>query len=291
MHWNKDAPHLIELLIICIGIPAACVLGWARVSLGPAHGSSFADTRAAVSRPGLPSRSSGIGKGGVKTIQDKGRTAYLTFDGGPSAYTPRLLTELRAAGVKATFFVTFKGVDSAQKRAWLREEAEAGEALGVRSWTDDSRRIYASPQAFAEDYARMRQVIVEATGVVPHVCRFPGGTAGSLSASYGGMSTPRLNAIAQGMGLKPYGWNAGGEDTAASVAAAALAQQVLRDANGKPAAVILLHDTDAASVDAVPAIIAGLRSQGCRFGVLAPAAPSLQRHEAAKSSPVRKITA
>lgn len=297
MHWNKDVPHLIELLAVCIGIPAACILGWARVSLWSGHAPSPIPAASALHARGASGRSAGIRGAGANKAKDaagSGKTAYLTFDDGPAEYTQGLLAELKAAHVKATFFISFAGQDSAQKRDWLRQEAADGEALGVHSWSHDYPRIYSSPQAFAEDYAKMRQVIIDSTGVAPQVCRFPGGTGNtvSIAASHGNVVMPRIDAAAEAMGLKPFDWNAGGEDTAVpSITAGALAQDVLRDAGGKSSVVILLHDTREEAVDAVPAIVAGLRAQGYRFGVLTRAVPPLQQGYAAKTSLVNKITA
>lgn len=84
-------------------------------------------------------------QGDAATSSD-GKIAYLTFDDGPSEYTPRLLQILQQNSIKATFFITFMGHDTPQNRAWVQQEVADGETIGEHSWTHNYAYIYSNEQ-------------------------------------------------------------------------------------------------------------------------------------------------
>ncbi len=210
-----------------------------------------------------------------------GKVAYLTFDDGPSSLTPRVLEVLQENDVKATFFVAFMGVDSADNRSWIKQIADAGHTLGVHSWTHDYKTIYKSEDAFLEDFNKMKDVIQEATGIDPKVSRFPGGIGNSVSitASGGEEIMPELVEDVKAMGITPFDWNAGGEDaTKPYPTTDELVDAVLNDAEGHDTVVILLHaERHEFSIDAVPEIVKQLREKGYTFEMMTPDSPTIQQ--------------
>lgn len=209
-----------------------------------------------------------------------GKVAYLTFDDGPSATTPKLLDVLKQNNVKATFFIAFMGVDSQQKRDYLKQEADAGNVLGVHSWTHDYDTIYANEKAFLDDFNKMKDVITAATGITPNLCRFPGGIGNtvSITAAGGNVIMPTLMQDVKNMGFTAFDWNAGGEDAETPYPTAdKLAQDVLNDAKGHDNVVILLHDAHQFTIDAVPTIVKSLRDQGYTFALLTPQSIPVQQ--------------
>src|SRR5437763_994599 len=56
-----------------------------------------------------------------------GCTVYLTFDDGPSVYTPQILSELEAKGVPATFFVL--GERAVQYPSYVQREHADGDGI------------------------------------------------------------------------------------------------------------------------------------------------------------------
>jgi peptidoglycan/xylan/chitin deacetylase (PgdA/CDA1 family) len=208
------------------------------------------------------------------------KVAYLTFDDGPSKVTSDLLSVLDDLDVKATFFVSFAGSDSAEKRALLKQESDAGHVVGVHTWTHDYYTIYANEENFLEDFNKMKEVITESTGKTPNVCRFPGGASNtvSITASGGEIIMPQLAELVQDMGFQFFDWNAGGYDAEKPYPTASeLASKVINDAEGRDTVVILLHDTHDFTVDAVPEIVNELRSQGYTFKTLTPDSPAVQQ--------------
>ncbi|HKO90417.1 MAG TPA: polysaccharide deacetylase family protein [Polyangiaceae bacterium] len=85
----------------------------AEAALVPGASSSQGDQECSSPRPNgidewySPLRPLGVGYPGGPNLLPRG-VAYLTFDDGPSEWTPRFLDILKEKGVKATFFVTAK---------------------------------------------------------------------------------------------------------------------------------------------------------------------------------------
>ena len=109
----------------------------------------------------------------LRVAVDARRLAF-TFDDGPSPYnTYPVLTALRNAGIKATFFLVGVNVRSFPQIA--RHIAEEGHELGNHS-------IYHTPYnagALAGQIPGNQGIIRSATGVTPVVHRAPGLTRGS----------------------------------------------------------------------------------------------------------------
>lgn len=208
------------------------------------------------------------------------KIAYLTFDDGPSEYTPQLLKILKENNVKATFFITFMGKDTPEKRSWIKLEADDGHALGVHSWTHNYSIVYANEDSFVQDFNTMNDIIISATGVQPKVCRFPGGIGNSvfIKASKGKIKMSKLVADVNTMGFKAFDWNAGGEDARTPYPTKdQLVQDVLKDSKNRDNVVILLHDIHKFTVEAVPDIIKQLKSQGYTFDKLTPESKTVQQ--------------
>jgi peptidoglycan/xylan/chitin deacetylase (PgdA/CDA1 family) len=208
------------------------------------------------------------------------KVAYLTFDDGPTSVTPHLLDVLKENNVKATFFITFMSLDTAQKRAWLKQEVDDGYTIGVHSWSHKYDVIYANEQNFLNDFNKMKDIIVSATGVQPKVCRFPGGIGNtvSITASGGQIIMPKLVADVKAMGFTPFDWNAGGEDADTPYPTTEqLVKDILNDAKGHNDVVILMHDTHEFSIDVVPEVVQNLRAQGYTFKMLTPSSQKMQQ--------------
>lgn len=216
----------------------------------------------------------------AQNTTNQGKVAYLTFDDGPSSLTPHLLDVLQENDVKATFFVAFMSEDTADKRAWIKQIADAGHTIGIHSWSHEYKTIYKNEQAFLDDFNKMKGIIKEATGIDSNICRFPGGIGNSVSitASGGEEIMPTLVEDVQAMGIKPFDWNAGGEDASTPYPTTdELVQDVLNDAEGHDTVIILLHERHEFSIDAVTEIVKQLRAQGYTFEMLTPDSPTVQQ--------------
>ena len=198
---------------------------------------------------------------------NKKKVCYLTFDDGPSARTPEVLEILERYGVKATFFVV--GKDTEQSRQWMKQIVDAGHTIGVHSYTHTYRKIYASVEAYLEDFAKEYHIIEEATGVAPQIFRFPGG---SINA-YNGHIYQEIVAEMTRRGFVYFDWNrSNGDAVRKPPAAAVLAQNALDRLGASSRVVVLMHDSKghATTVAALPAIIEGYRNAGYTLEALTP---------------------
>lgn len=193
-------------------------------------------------------------------------TVYLTFDGGPSAGTARILEVLKQQNVKATFFVT-GGLDEAGCQL-LREIDEQGHTLGMYGCSRDYAAVYHSVESYLNDVYPVFTQIKEVTGKTPVVFRFPGGSINSYNTEI----YQELTAEMIRRGFVPCDWNVSGGDAGVTAGSAEeIAFKVVESMREIERGFVLLHDTGrTAAADALPDMIEGLRKQGFCFSGLTP---------------------
>ena len=171
-----------------------------------------------------------------------GKRIALTFDDGPSPYTPQVLSVLHHKHAKATFFEIGEQVSS-ESRAVVK----AGQEIADHSYhheTDPSR------SSMAATNSRIRSV----TGFEPCLFRPPGGAYNSRvvhDAHALGMTTVIWN-------VDPRDWSTPGSD--------AIYSRVVSGA--RPGAIVVMHDgggNRSETVAALPRIIRTLRGRGYHF--------------------------
>ena len=195
------------------------------------------------------------------------QTVYLTFDDGPSSYTPEILAILERYNIKATFFVV--GKTDEQSQQWMRDIVAAGHTLGMHSYTHEYRTIYDSVEAFLADMDGVYRLIESATGQAPTIFRFPGGSINSYNAS----NYQQLISEMVRRGFVYFDWNVTNGD--ASYGSPVSVDQLTRNALeglGRTRAIVLMHDSANRrnTVAALPAIIEGYRNAGYDFAPLTP---------------------
>ena len=108
---------------------------------------------------------------GVKNCIDRNMWA-LTFDGGPTDNTWRILDELGKRNIKATFFVT--GSQVRQNDNILRAMHNQGHQIGISSWSNSLLTSLTNDQIVAE-IGWTAKLIRDVTGVTPMYFRPPWG--------------------------------------------------------------------------------------------------------------------
>ena len=197
------------------------------------------------------------------------KVIYLTFDDGPSENTARLLDVLDAYGVKATFFVTGRNPDYVNL---IGEIYARGHSVGVHTASHDYDAIYASEEAFFADFLKMQDIIAEQTGVRTTLLRFPGGSSNTVSNFNPGVMT-RLTQAVTDMGYQYFDWNVTAADTASNATFATVVENVEEGVAQHDASVVLQHDTNKFSVDAVETILRWAQENGYTFRPLDPTSP------------------
>ncbi|HEV2450516.1 MAG TPA: polysaccharide deacetylase family protein [Streptosporangiaceae bacterium] len=194
-----------------------------------------------------------------------GKTVALTFDDGPGASTPGILSILARYGVTATFFNL--GQNMAAQPALVRQEAGTGYMLGNHTWDHpDMAGLSTSAQAAEMDRTIAEQVSL--VGSAPCAFRPPYG--------YPDYNSTTLS-LAQQRRMKVWLWSVDTEDWMANGSSSsywvhriiALAEQ---EGGVLQHPVVLMHNApagDPATVLALPAIISYFRSRGYTFVNLA----------------------
>jgi len=186
---------------------------------------------------------------------------YLTFDDGPSEHTARLLDVLKKYKVKATFFVTGRGEDEMIKR-----EFDEGHSIGLHTFSHDYAYIYQNLEAFFGDLYAVQDRVKKVTGHTSTLMRFPGGSSNTVSARYdrGARIMSRLIYAVEERGFKYFDWNISSGDAGGATTADEVFNNVTsRFHEGE--LVVLQHDTQGFSVDAVERIIQFGLKNGYQF--------------------------
>lgn len=195
------------------------------------------------------------------------KVMYLTFDDGPGPYTDRLLKILDQNNVKATFFVT-NGYPKYQN--CIAQEAKAGHAVGVHSYTHDYKIIYSSQKAFWNDYDKMDDIIFKQTGSHAQLMRFPGGSSNTVSRHYGKGIMTKLARDTKTRGLTYVDWNAMAGDAGEVKTASGVYNYIVKTTGKQKQVIVLCHDIKPYTVDAMDRVIKWAKSQGYTFKTVTP---------------------
>ncbi len=169
----------------------------------------------------------------------------LTYDDGPTAATTQsLLSALRAAHARATFFDL--AANARQTPELVLAQQRAGMWIGNHTYSHPHLTQIGEPAAFQE-IASTQEVLRLITGRPPVLFREPyGETDDQVRAD---IASLRLLEVLWTVDSRDWA----GATTAEIVAAADTLQ---------PGGIILMHDWAQASIDAVPQIVAHLSSRG-----------------------------
>jgi peptidoglycan/xylan/chitin deacetylase (PgdA/CDA1 family) len=186
---------------------------------------------------------------------DSGAVA-LTFDDGPSPeHTPKILTLLDSARIKATFFVIGRKAEAHPQI--IRAIKARGHAIGLHSYAHHRLFSLRSLRYVRADLERGRKAIEAITGEPPILFRPP----------IGHMS-PRIAKAVDELGLVVVGWSIRALDGIAGARPTEVAERVT--SRLEPGAIVLLHDAaerddrTPASVEALPAILEAMKREGLK---------------------------
>jgi len=182
-----------------------------------------------------------------------GKRIALTFDDGPSGLTSRLLTELAARNVVATFFVLGQQVDAHPGIA-ARIVQEGHEIASHTYSHPELTRMSAA--GIRSEFHRTREAIYNATGIIPAVFR----------PTYGAMNQTVQNVAAE-FGYPIILWSVDTRDWESRNVNSILSHFV--DGNGnvriREGDIILMHDIHAPTIDAAIRAVDILLANGFTF--------------------------
>ncbi len=202
-------------------------------------------------------------------VDPEGKVIYLTFDDGPGPSTDRLLDVLAYYNVKATFFVTGLYPDYADCVGRAYRE---GHSIGVHSMSHNYRRVYASEEAFLEDFSAVQELIREQTGEESRIFRFPGGSSNTVSRFNRGIMT-RLTRMMSDMGYVYFDWNVTSGDAGETTSTEQVLQNIVDGCSAREQSIVLQHDSKDFSVAAVERVIVWGLTNGYGFAALDETSP------------------
>lgn len=187
-------------------------------------------------------------------------TAHLTFDDGPSLITETVLKVLAEKNVKGTFFIVGRQLDKPENQERLKLAASEGHTIGIHTESHDYARIYASVEAFLEDFYKVWSRIKEITGVAPEIFRFPGGSINGYN--YGIYQEIIAEMVRRGFTY--YDWNVSAQDASANNLTPEVLTENATNTRGLKRIIVLMHDSDsrANTAAALPGIIDSLIAKG-----------------------------
>lgn len=200
----------------------------------------------------------------VKASDEK--VCYLTFDDGPSeTVTPKILDTLEQYDVQATFFIVASQIKG--NEALLQRMIQDGDTICIHANVHEYETIYASVDAYLEDFAAAYDAIYAATGYRVQGFRFPGGSNNGVLTSDDELYSEIVTEM-QRRGFEYYDWNAyDGDAEGSSVPAPAdLANRAVDEVlqSSRNDVIVLMHDTYGKenTAAALSSIIEQLRSEG-----------------------------
>jgi len=198
------------------------------------------------------------------------KVVYLTFDDGPTKYTPEILKILDEHDILATFFV----VGNREHTHFMSDIVERGHAIGLHSYNHDFDQIYRSKEAFIEDLSKIDKIVFEQTGVRSNIMRFPGGSSVTRGAAKTIMA--QLKDEVASMGYQFFDWNCDSRDKmGAKTASTALSKIKDASKDAGDIVIVLMHDTEKITAQYLPGVIQHFKALGYDFLPLCPASPAI----------------
>lgn len=200
----------------------------------------------------------------VYSPNDNGnKIIYLTFDDGPSQYTPELLDILDRYNVKATFFVTGRNPSYFYL---IGEEYRRGHSIGLHTNTHNYGLIYSSIDAYFNDLDSINEIVKEQTGSYSNIIRFPGGSSNTVSRNYYPGIMSSLSGLVEQRGYKYFDWNvSSGDASSVSFGSDVYYSNIVNGLGNGSYYVVLQHDTNINSIRAVESVIQYGLSHGYSF--------------------------
>jgi len=207
----------------------------------------------------------------LNPIPPTGKTIYLTFDDGPGKYTAGLLDVLKQYNAKATFFIVGnKGYGDVITRM-----ATEGHTVAVHTYCHDYKTIYTSASAYWDDFTKTQNRIYALTGALTTLFRFPGGGSNTVSKKYcRGIMTELAEDAAQ-LGYTYFDWNVSSGDAGQTTSTDQVFRNVTNGIGEKNYAIVLQHDTQGFSVNAVEKILIWGLNRGYTFAALDATSPTV----------------
>lgn len=193
------------------------------------------------------------------------KTAYLTFDDGPSKIvTPKVLEILKQNNILANFFVVGKHV--AEYPELVKQAYEDGHFIANHGYSHNNSKLYKSKQDFINEILETDTEIAKAIGkntYSSHIFRFPNGSMSKIHYSDKKKAIKYLEEI----DYTYIDWNALNNDSMKKYSNSELISNLKNSIKNKGTIVILMHDTGDVNktYDVLEESINFIKSEGYEF--------------------------
>ena len=133
--------------------------------------------------------------------------AYLTFEGGPTDNTEKILDILKANDVNACFFVT-----GDKKLNLIPEIVNDGNSIGIYSFSSDTNFMYQDDESFINSLKTLTADIYKIKNVYVNTFRFPGGSNNSIIEETKPGLIDRLKTHLYNLKITYLDWNIDAKD-------------------------------------------------------------------------------
>jgi peptidoglycan/xylan/chitin deacetylase (PgdA/CDA1 family) len=221
-------------LAACGGSAGSTATWHAAPSAAGQGGGESLDGDSAPGTAGFAARtaSSGTGLNLSQKMTNDG-TVALTFDDGPSEFTPQILAILRQQNVKATFCLV--GINVRAHHDYVQQIVREGHTLCNHTWKHDLQLGKRSADEIRADLQATNDEIHRAVPDAPiKYFRHPGGNF-----------TKAAVEVAKDLGMASVGWDVDpGDWDSAHHQGADLTQHIINNvrSNTRPGSIILSHD-------------------------------------------------
>ena len=190
------------------------------------------------------------------------RICYLTFDDGPTYYTPDFLDRLKELDAYATFFTIGNSMEGATgtRNSYLRREAREGHTIANHTYSHaHNGSLYKSSANFLAAVEQQDELVYKVTGLHTDIVRFP---CGSYYGNY-------RSANLKGLEERGYEWmdwignafDSGSKNRSSGWISSTVINQVRQD----KITVVLMHDWNKNTLGALRTIINTLREENYLF--------------------------
>ena len=179
------------------------------------------------------------------------RIIALTFDDGPKKDAGRLLDVLKAKNVKASFFVVGKQAQAFP--AIVKRMADEGHEIGDHTFNHRDLE-YLNEIEITQELFKTIALVRSITGRDTHFLRPPGGHEGT-----------KLPNVVRRFGMTTVYWTSNCSGLEGTTRKRVLDYAV---SSAKPGGIILLHNMELCTLQALPDIIDALRAKGYSFVTL-----------------------
>lgn len=182
---------------------------------------------------------------------------YLTFDCELSENTEAILDVLKANNVKATFFIS--GDDTEECKNICKRIVDEGHTIGMHSYSNRYSTVYASEEAFENDFNQISKYIYDSTGNASKFYRFPGGSSNQIS----NVDMTEFVKILNKNNIIYFDWNVSAGDASGDYTVEDIVSNVTDGISKYKNSVVLLHDAPdkSTTAEAIEPLVKALQKQ------------------------------